>query len=97
MINLVLNDLSSPAFEGFDTGLEQLVLVLDLDLLKAFGLSWTAQQTQTAFFRFIFSGLFEDHGVEHNAVSSPIIKGDDALADTDHIGRHTHTGFPMGL
>ena len=54
MIDLMLDDLSRPAGKGLDAGLELLVLVPDLDLLKPLAFPGAAQQGKTALFRFIF-------------------------------------------
>ena len=51
---------------------------------------------KTAFFRFIFSGLLQNHRIEHDHVCSLIVKGDDPLTHTDHIGRHAHAGLLVG-
>ena len=53
MVDLVLNDLSAPAGECFDAGLELLVLPLHLDGLIALARTRAAQQRKAAFLRII--------------------------------------------
>ena len=96
MVDLVLNDLSSPAGEGFDTSLEFLVLPLDFDGLKPLAGARVAQKGQAALPGIVRTGGFEDLRVEHSHICPLIIKDDDPFLYADHIGCHTHTGIFVG-
>lgn len=96
MVDFVLDNLGSPAGEGLDAGLKLLILPLDLDGLEPLTGARTAQQGQTALLRIVGTGSFDDLGVKHNHICPLVIKGNDALAYADHIGRHTHAGSFIG-
>ena len=96
MVNFVLDDLCRPAGEGFDAGLEIFVLPLDLDCLVTLTRTRTAQQGKTPLFCIVWTGKFDDLGVEHRHICTIIIKHNDPLVHTDHIRRHAYTGIFVG-
>ena len=85
MVDLVLDDLGSPAVVGFQAFLEGRGFVFHLDLLIAGGLSGAAKKGQAPFLCFVGTSTFDDAGVKHNRVIFIIHKCDDALVHTDHI------------
>ena len=87
MVNLVLDDLCRPAGKGFKARLKLFVLVLHFDRLPPFCFS-RAGQRKAALFCFVWAGLLDNFGVEQHHITALVVKGDDALAHTDHIGRH---------
>ena len=50
-----------------------------------------AGEGQAPLLRLIGPGLLDDLRVEHDHVGPLIVKGDDALADADHVGCHAYT------
>ena len=94
MVDLVLDDLGCPAGEGLQPGLELFVLPLDLDGLEPFRFP-DAGEGEAALLGLIRPGLPDDDGVEHYHVRPLVVKGDDALANTDHVGRHAHAAIAM--
>ena len=92
MIHLVLNDLCRPAGEVFRARLHFQGLILYLDGFVAFTRAGADEKRQTTFFGVVRAVLFDDLRVEHYRVcrnsSALVEKGDDALANTDHIRRH---------
>ena len=92
----MLDDLGGPAGEGFDPGLELLVLPADLDLPEPLGFPGAAQQGQAAFFCFVFPGGCENLRIQHHHVAALAVEGNDTLIDADHIGSHAHAFGPMG-
>lgn len=90
MVDLMLDDLSRPAGEGLQAGLEGFILVFDLDGTITLGLA-RARQGQTSLLCTVGSLRLYDLGVEHYHVCPLVIKGNDTLEDADHIGRHAHT------
>ena len=80
MINLVLDNLSRPAGKGFKTGLELLILVLDLDGLPPLCLADT-KQGQASLLRIIAVGTLDDLRVEHHHVAAFVIKSNDPLGE----------------
>ena len=95
VVDLVLDDFCSPAAEGLEPGLKLLILPLHLDGVEPLCFSCTGEG-QTAFLRLIRSGLFYNGGIEHDHVCTLVVKGDDAFAHADHIGRHSHAAIPVG-
>ena len=95
MVDLVLDDLGRPAGEGLEAGLELLVLVLHFDGLPTLGLSGTGEG-QTALLRFIGLRLPDDLRVKHDHVLAFVVEGNEALVDSDHVGRHAHTAVLVG-
>ena len=97
MIHLVLNDLRRPAGEVFCARLHFQGLILHLDGLVALALTGAAEKRQTAFLGVVCAVLLDDLRIEHNRVrrnsSALVEKGDDALANTNHIRRHADTTF----
>ena len=90
MVNFMLNDLRRPAGECPDARLELLVLPLDFDGLITLRFP-RAGQRQAALLRVIGRGFFDDHGIEHDHVLTNVVESNNALVDTDHIRRHSHT------
>ena len=72
MVNLVLDDLRSPAGKGLDTGLEFLILPLDFDGLIAFTGTGVSQKRKTALLGIIKSGHFDDLGIGSAAHRPPM-------------------------
>ena len=98
MVDLVLDDLRRPAGEGFQPGLELLVLPLDLDGLEPFRFP-DAGEGEAALLGLIWPGLPDDDGIEHHHVRPLVVKGDNAFTNADHVGRHAHaaeSGCPAG-
>ena len=95
MVDLVLDDLRRPAGEGFQPGLEFFILPLDLDGLKPFRFP-DAGEGEAALLGLIRPGLPDDDGIEHHHVRPLVVKGDDALANADHVGRHAHAAVLVG-
>lgn len=97
MIYFVLNDLRGPAGIDFDACLHLHVLILDLDGFIAFTRTWVAKKRQTSFLCIVDTVLFDDLGIEHHGIcwssSAFIVKGNDTLLDSNHIGCHTDTAF----
>ena len=96
MVNFMLNDLCRPAGEGFQPGLEVQILIADLDFLIAFGFSGTAQQRKTAFLRIVLAFRLDDLRIQHGHIGSFVVKYDDPLGHTDHVGCHAHTALLVG-
>jgi len=96
MIHFVLDDLRRPAGEGFDPGLELLILPFDFNGLIALALSWTAKEGQAALLGIIHSGHLDDLRIEHGHIYAFVIKDDDPLAYANHIRRHAHAGILVG-
>ena len=95
MVDLVLDDLSRPAGEGFQPGLEFFILPLDLDGLEPFRFP-DAGEGEAALLGLIRPGLPDDDGIEHHHVRPLVVKGDNALANADHVGRHAHAAVLVG-
>ena len=97
MIHLMLNNLCRPASEVFRTRFHIQGLILHLDGLIALTLSEAAKKRQTAFFRVVRAVFLNDFGIEHYGIrrsSSDLLeKGDDALANADHIRHRADTTF----
>ena len=93
----MLNDLSCPSGEVFRTRFHIQGLILHLDGLIALTLSEAAKKRQTAFFRVVRAVFLNDFGIEHYGIrrsSSDLLeKGDDALANADHIRHRADTTF----
>lgn len=96
MVDFVLDNLGSPAGEGFEARLELLVLVSHLDALEAFGLPQSGKG-QAPLFRLVRIGFLKDLRVEHDHIRPLIVKSDDPLVDADHIGRQPHAAVLVGL
>lgn len=84
VVDFVLDDLSSPVLEGFDSGLEGFVLVFDFDGFETFG-GASAFQGEATFFGLEGVGLFDDFGVEHEGWGGVVLEYDDIFGDADHI------------
>ena len=95
VVDLVLDELGRPAGEGLEAGLKLLVLILNLDRLPAFGLPG-AGEGETALLCLVGAGFFDDFQVEHYNIFALVVRDDDPLADTDHIGRYAHTAVLVG-
>lgn len=99
MINFMLNDLRRPADEVLRACLHIQGLILHLDSLISLTLTWPAEKRQAAFLGVVRTVLLDNLGIEHHRVgrssSALIEKGDDALANTDHIRRHSDTAFSV--
>ena len=93
MINLMLNDLRSPAGKVFRTRFHIQGLILHLDGLVAFTRAWAAEKRQTPLLGIVCTVLLDDLGIKHHGIcrssSTFIKKGDYAFTDTNHIRRHT--------
>ena len=95
VIDLVLDNLCSPAGKGFQPGLECGILVFYFDFLKSFCRAGPAQQGKAAFLGFVFAAAADDFGIQHDHVVAVTVKGDDAPGHTNHIGCHTHAFLPV--
>jgi hypothetical protein len=95
VVDFMLDDLGSPATEGFDPGLEGLVLPTDFDFLITHRFSGTSQKGQASFFGFIFSFGLENFRIQHSADLIAFHENDDSHKFTDHIACHTNTAIPV--
>ena len=95
MIDLVLDDLGCPAGKIFDALFAIISLVLQLDVLPAFGFA-DAFQRKTALLGFIGAGLFEDNRIVQHQIALFCLYSNDALGNTNHICGHAHTAIGMG-
>ena len=95
----MLNDLRRPAGEVFCTCLQLQGLILHLYGLIALALTGAAEKRQASFLGVVCAVLLDDLGIEHHDVrggsSALVEKGDDVLAHTDHVRRHTYAAFSV--
>lgn len=96
MVNFVLDNLGCPACEGFDSCLEFGCLPLHFYTLKTLTLTRTTEQRKAPFFRLIRVRFFDNFRVEHCHICTVVIKTDNALMHTNHIGSHTNTTLSIG-
>ena len=93
----MLNDLRRPAGEVFRACLHFGGLILHLDSLIALTGTWSAEKRQTAFLGVVCAILLDNFGIEHYGIcrssSALVEKGNDALANTNHIRCHANTAF----
>ena len=94
VVDFVLYDLRREAGKGSDAALELLVLPLHLDGPESFRLP-NAGERQAPLLRLVGPGLLDNDGVEHDHICAVALKGDDPLADADHIGCHPHAALPV--
>ena len=69
MVNFMLDDLGSPAGVGLDAPIHGIILITNLDFLKAASRTGGAQQRKTAFGRFKFPFRFQNLRVEKHGIS----------------------------
>ena len=96
VVNFVLDYLRRPAGEGFDAGLEVFVLPFHLNGAVALGFAG-ALQRETALLRLKRVGAFDDSRVKHCHIFAVVVKSNDTLVHTDHIGCQTNTGLGVGF
>ena len=65
MVYFMLDNLGSPAGEGFDAGLEPVILVLHLDGVVTLGFPGSGEG-KTSFLRFVGAGFFKNYRVKQD-------------------------------
>ncbi len=94
VVDLMLDDLSSPAGKGFEPFLKGFVLIPHFDGTVPFCLPCTGER-QTTLFSLVRAGELDDFGVEHDHGRSVVIENDNSLGYADHVCRHPHS--PPGI
>lgn len=89
VIDLMLDDLRGKAAEIFDSGLEFLILVFQLNASTSARFA-RAGKRKASLLRFVGIVLPQDFRIVHHGVFALIIYGDDAFAHADHVRRHAH-------
>ena len=92
MVNLVLNDLSRPSMKGPLFCLETCILISNCNRPVAHNLP-SSRKRQTPLFCLIRLSKPNDLRIKHHYGSPFIVKHNDALRNTDHIGSHPNASI----
>lgn len=96
VVHFMLDNLCSPAGERSPLQLPIHVPEFHLDFFVSGGFADTGKG-EAAFFRLEGVLCREDSRIEHDHIHDAHVYYDDALSDTDHVGRHAHASVSVRL